>query len=148
MGLDENSLFVLKMAGRLHDIGKIILLDGILDKPGKLTATEWEEVKRHPEIGYRILCHTNEFSEISAAVLEHHERWDGSGYPKGLIAAEISLPARIIAVADAFDAMTVNRPYRKALTADAAVAEIKEYTGQQFDPKIVSAFLQVDLTHI
>lgn len=148
LGLDENSLYSLKMAGRLHDIGKIILLDGIIDKPEKLTPAEWQEVMRHPEIGYRIICHTDEFSEISAAVLEHHERWDGGGYPKGLKAAAISLPARIIAVADAFDAMTVDRPYRKAMTCEAAVNEIKVNAGRQFDPQIVSAFLQIDLTHV
>lgn len=146
--IDESQLSLIKMAGRLHDIGKIILLNGIIDKPDLLSADEWREVRRHPEIGYRILSNTAEFGDISMAVLEHHERWDGDGYPKGLRADDISLAARIIAVADAFDAMTVSRPYRHALSFDAAVLEIAANAGKQFDPEIVRAFLQIDLSDI
>ena len=148
LGVDENNLYLSRMAGRLHDIGKIILLDGIIDKPGKLTAEEWMDVKRHPEIGYRILCNTNEFSDISIAVLEHHERWDGKGYPKGIKGFSISLLARIISVADAFDAMTVDRPYRKALSIEAAIEEINNNSGKQFDPEIVEAFMKIDLAYL
>ena len=140
MGLNEENVRNLKTAGFMHDIGKIGIHESILNKPTRLTDSEWEEMKRHPEIGYRILNSVSEFSEISVCVLEHHERWDGSGYPRGLKGDEISLDARIIAFADAYDAMTCGRTYQDALSPQEALAEIHACEGTQFDPAIVRLF--------
>lgn len=140
MQLSDREISNLRTAGLLHDIGKIVLLDGVLDKPGKLTDFEWTEIKRHPEIGYRILNNTIELAELAEAVLGHHERWDGKGYPKGLCGGSIILAARIIAVADAYDAMISDRPYRKAMSKEAAVNEIIKNSGIQFDPQIADVF--------
>jgi len=140
MGLSEENVRNLKTAGFMHDIGKIGIDESILNKPARLTATEREEMKRHPEIGYRILSSVSEFSEIAVCVLEHHERWDGGGYPRGLKGNEICLDARIIAFADAYDAMTCGRTYQSALTTQEALAEIQACEGKQFDPDIVRLF--------
>jgi len=130
----------LKIAGLMHDIGKIGVEETVLNKPDKLTREEWSEMRRHPEIGYRILATASEFSEVADFILEHQERWDGKGYPRGLAGEDISIQARIIAVADAFDAMTSDRAYRKGLGLDAALQEIEKYAGSQFDPKIADVF--------
>ncbi len=140
MHLSDREISNLKTAGLLHDIGKIVLLDGVLDKPGDLTDLEWIEIKRHPEIGYRILNNTIEMAELAEAVLGHHERWDGKGYPKGLCGESITLAARIISVADSYDAMITERPYRKALSKEEAVKEIIRNSGKQFDPIITDIF--------
>lgn len=140
MGLSEETVRNLKTAGLMHDIGKIGIDESILNKPSRLTAPEWEEMKRHPEIGYRILSSVSEFSEIAVCVLEHHERWDGTGYPRGLKGSEICLDARIIGFADAYDAMTCGRTYRNALNAKEALKEIYACQGAQFDPDIVRLF--------
>ncbi|MHB8124782.1 MAG: PAS domain S-box protein [Desulfitobacteriaceae bacterium] len=132
----------LRTAGLMHDIGKIVLSNQILDKPGVLIDSEWFEVKRHAETGYRILESVKEFSQLAAYVLAHHERWDGKGYPKGLMGEEIPLEARIIAVADSYNAMVSDRTYRKALSKEAAIEEILKNSGTQFDPVIVKVFVE------
>jgi len=132
----------IQIAGLMHDIGKIGIPDSVLNKPGKLTGEEWQEIKKHSEKGYKILSSANEFSEIADYVLQHHERWDGKGYPQGIAAAAIMLEARIISLADAYDAMTSDRTYRKALSEDAALAEIERCSGSQFDPAVADAFIR------
>ncbi|NLX94386.1 MAG: PAS domain S-box protein [Clostridiales bacterium] len=142
IGLDSNAVSQLRLAGLMHDIGKIGIAEAILNKPSKLKKDEWTEIKRHTEIGYRILSSVNEFSEIADYVLEHHERWDGEGYPQRLKGEDISLQARIITLADAYDAITSDRPYHGALTAEEAAAEIQRCAGTQFDPRIAKVFLE------
>ena len=141
MGLDKHSLEKIRIAGLMHDIGKIGIHESILDKTGSLTPEERAEMQEHAVIGYKILNATSEFAEISDIILSHHEQWDGSGYPRGLRAIEIPLTARLIAVADAFDAMTSDRPYRKALSYKVALNELKAQAGSQFDPDAVDVLL-------
>jgi len=128
--------------GLLHDIGKIAIDDSILNKPGKLTEQEWEEIKRHPDIGYRILSTSYDFLELADCILAHHEKWAGTGYPKGLKGEDIPRIARIIAIADSYDAMTSERPYRKAMSEEEACIEIRKNSGTQFDPKIARIFIE------
>ena len=142
MNLNSDSVSKIKFAGYVHDIGKIAIDEHILNNPNKLNEDEWNEIKKHPEIGYRILNSSNEFSEIAEYVLEHQEKWDGSGYPKGLKGQEILVEARIIAIADAYDAMTSYRPYREMLSKNEAIDEIKRNSGLQFDPEIVKIFIE------
>lgn len=132
----------LKSLGLLHDIGKIAIDEYLLNKPGKLLPDERSEMERHPEIGYRILSTVNEMADMAEAVLCHHERWDGFGYPRGLKGDEIPLKSRIISIADAYDAMTSDRSYRKALSHEAAMKEILQNSGTQFDPILVSIFAE------
>jgi HD-GYP domain-containing protein (c-di-GMP phosphodiesterase class II) len=132
----------IKTTGWLHDIGKVAISESILNKTGKLDNEEWTEIKRHPEIGYRILSTVNEMAELADIVLVHHERWDGKGYPQGLKGEEIPLNGRIIAVADAFDAMTRQRTYREVLSDEDAIEEIRKNAGTQFDPDIVEVFIE------
>ena len=139
--LSKDEINVLKVISNLHDIGKIAVDEAILNKPGKLTPEEWEIIKRHPEIGYRILASSYEYVDISSVILAHHERWDGSGYPKGIRGEEIPWRARIIAVADAFDAMTSPRLYRSIMTTAEAIDEIERCAGTQFDPDIATRFV-------
>jgi HD-GYP domain-containing protein (c-di-GMP phosphodiesterase class II) len=129
-------------AGILHDIGKLGISDVILNKPGRLDAGEWVEIQRHPELGSRILEHAN-LRDISAWVLHHHERVDGGGYPHALAGDEIPIEARILAVADAYEAMTADRPYRSALALEVARKELRRGAGTQFDREVVAAFLRV-----
>jgi len=124
----------------LHDVGKLGVADAVLQKPGPLTDEEWADMRRHPELGARILDHAN-LRDISGWVLAHHERVDGGGYPHGLAGDAIPLEARILAVADAYEAMTADRPYRTALGHDAAREELMAGAGTQFDPAVVDAFL-------
>ena len=140
--LSPEDIKELRTVGLMHDIGKITLDAGILDKPTTLSDYEMMEIKRHPEIGYHILSSVNEFSHLAEYVLAHHERWDGRGYPKGLKGLEIPFEARIIAVADAYDAMTSDRPYRKALSENIVIREIKKNAGVQFDPAVAKLFLE------
>ena len=140
--LDQASISELRTLGLMHDIGNIAIDANILNKPDALTRTEWAEIKRHPEIGFRILSSVNELAPLAEIILAHHERWDGTGYPKGLKGDEIPLKARILAVADAYDAMTSERPYRKAMSEDAAIEEIRKHAGTQFDLEIAKKFIE------
>ena len=127
----------------LHDIGKIGIPDAILLKPGRLTPEEWETMRRHPEIGKRLIEGIAFLRGAVPIIYCHHEKWDGAGYPRGLKGDEIPLGARIFSVVDAFDAMTFDRPYSKAIPFDAAQTEIKRCAGSHFDPAVVEAFLRV-----
>ena len=129
------------MAASLHDIGKIGVPEAVLRKPGKLTEEEFEAIKKHPEFGWMVLRGVEGFEEICLLLLHHHERLDGRGYPGGLRGEEIPFGARIITVADSFDAMTTNRPYRKAGSPEAAAKELLRCAGTQFDPVVVEAFM-------
>ena len=131
----------IRITGMLHDIGKIGIDERILNKVDKLDDLEWLEIKKHTQIGHRILSASNDFRIHAKDVLEHHEHVDGSGYPEGLKADEISIVARIIAIADTYDAITSDRPYRKAVSRQAAITEIQRCAGTQFDPEIVKAFV-------
>ncbi len=142
LGLSDERVERIRAAGVLHDIGKLGVADAVLKKPGPLNDDEWAEMRRHPELGARILDHAN-LRDISGWVLAHHERIDGRGYPHGMAGAEIPLEARILAVADAYEAMTADRAYRAALGHDAAQAELRAGSGTQFDPQVVEAFLAV-----
>ena len=142
LNLSEEEVSKIRIAGLMHDIGKIGIDETILNKPSKLDEVEWNEMQRHSEIGYRILSSVNEFSEIADYILEHHERWNGTGYPKGLRQENISLQARIITLADAYDAMTGTRPYGKPHTIMEAVQEIIRCAGTQFDPSIARIFVE------
>jgi len=135
--LDEMSLFAM-----LHDIGKVGINDAILQKPGPLTEPEWLEMRKHPEIGFRIAQNNIDLAPISEYILSHHERWDGSGYPRGLCGEEIPILARILAVVDAFDAMTNERIYNKPRPKEEAAAEIRRNAGTQFDPRIAYVFVE------
>ncbi len=141
LNMTEDKIKEIKNAGLLHDIGKIAISENLLNKPGKLTTEELEEVRRHPEIGYRILCSANEMTDIAEYVLSHHERWDGGGYPRGLSGEEIPLQARMIAIADTFDAMTSIRSYRDPVSEEDAARELMKYAGTQFDPELVHCFV-------
>lgn len=143
MGLNQKELNDLEMFSMLHDIGKIGIKDEILQKPGPLSDHEWAEMRKHSEIGYRIAHSTVELSGVAEYILCHHERWDGTGYPQGLKGENIPLLSRILSVADAYDAMVNNRAYRKAMSKEAAVEELKKNAGTQFDPRMVEAFLSV-----
>jgi len=140
--LPEKEIETLKTVGLLHDIGKIAIEESIFNKPGKLTEDEWKEIKRHPEIGYRLLNTVNDMSVMAGYVLSHHEKWDGSGYPKGLKGEEIPLQSRIVAVADTYDAMTSERSYRNALPETTALEELRKNAGLQFDPELVRIFIE------
>jgi HD-GYP domain-containing protein (c-di-GMP phosphodiesterase class II) len=131
----------LELLATLHDIGKIGISDQILNKPDKLSPEEWVEMKKHPEIGYRIAMSSPELVPIAEYILTHHERWDGEGYPQKLAGERIPLLSRILAVVDAYDAMTEDRPYRKAMSKEEAVMEIRENLGKQFDPLMAKIFL-------
>jgi diguanylate cyclase (GGDEF)-like protein len=142
LGLDEGRVERIRAAGVLHDVGKLGVADSILKKPGPLDEEEWREMRRHSELGARILAHAN-LADIASWVLAHHERLDGKGYPNGIAGDAIPLEARVLAVADAYEAMTADRPYRPAMPAEAALAELSRGAGTQFDPAVVEAFLRV-----
>jgi len=142
LGLDKAELENLKLSAILHDIGKIGIRDNVLLKEGRLEPGEFKAMCMHPEYGSEILSHVKQLKDVIPGMRGHHEKYDGTGYPDGLKGSEIPLPARIIAIADTFDAMTTDRPYRKARTADEALDELKKYAGKQFDPSAVNAFLK------
>jgi putative nucleotidyltransferase with HDIG domain len=144
LGVEEPDRTWIRRGAILHDVGKIGVPDAILRKPGKLDPAEWEEMRKHPEMGYRMLQHIRFLEPALDIVLCHQERWDGSGYPRGLKGEEIPLGARIFAVVDTFDAMTSDRPYRKALTIADAREEVRKFTCIQFDPAVADAFLAID----
>lgn len=141
--LPQKSLDELELFAMLHDIGKVGIDDRILNKPGKLSEEEWAVMKRHPEIGYRIAVSSPELEPIAEYILSHHERWDGKGYPQGLKGEHIPLLSRILAVVDAYDAMTEDRVYRKALPKEQALEEIKKNAGTQFDPDVAQRFIEI-----
>ena len=143
LGLNKHDLEILARGTLLHDIGKIGVSDSVLWKPGKLTEEEWSEMRMHVEYGYRMLKHIAFLSDAALIVLHHHERYDGEGYPHSLIGEDITIGARIFAIADTYDAMTTDRPYRKALTDHDAREEIARCKGSQFAPGIVEAFFNI-----
>jgi putative nucleotidyltransferase with HDIG domain len=151
LGVAGDELLAVERGALLHDIGKIGVSDTILLKPGKLTDEEWVEMRKHAEHGYRILEGIDFLGDARRLVFEHHERWDGKGYPRALPGPEIFLGARIFAVVDTYDAMTTDRPYRKALTHPVATEEIETMRGSQFDPAVVDAWREIpqsDLLHL
>ncbi|OGW54386.1 MAG: hypothetical protein A2Z60_03595 [Nitrospirae bacterium RIFCSPLOWO2_02_42_7] len=143
LGLERRNLEVLARGTLLHDIGKIGVPDSILWKPGKLTDEEWVEMRKHVEYGFKMLKSIHFLRDAALIVQHHHERYDGSGYPDRMSGDNIIIGARIFAIADTYDAMTTDRPYRKALTDRDAREEIKRCNGTQFDPKITEAFFQI-----
>jgi HD-GYP domain-containing protein (c-di-GMP phosphodiesterase class II) len=147
-GLSEHQVDRIYMAGLLHDVGKIGVPEAVLQKCGKLTAEEFEQIKKHPEIGARILKDIKQVEDIIPGVLHHHERYDGKGYPAGLAGDSIPLMGRIICLADCFDAMTSSRTYRKALPLEVALTEIRRCSGTQFDPVLSDAFLKLEIDEL
>jgi len=145
MGLRKELIERIYFAGLLHDVGKIGIPDAIITKPDRLTPEEYEEIKKHPEIGAKILEPVEFLHSIVPCVRHHHEWYDGcnAGYPDQLAGDQIPLPSRVIVVADTVEAMTSDRPYRKALSIDVVVEELRKYSGTQFDPVVVEAFLRL-----
>jgi HD-GYP domain-containing protein (c-di-GMP phosphodiesterase class II) len=143
MGFSAPRLRDLVMAGQMHDVGKIGLPSYILTKPGKLNEDEWARIKEHPGKGEDIVHHIRDLSSLGAIVRHHHERWDGSGYPDALAGENIPLESRIISVADTFDALTSQRPYRPAMTIDEAKAELVRVSGTQLDPQLVEVMIKL-----
>ena len=143
LGLSHDDIDRLKLFAYLHDIGKIGISDQILNKPAALNEEELIVMKTHPEIGYRIAMASPDFAPIAELILTHHERWDGTGYPNRIAGERIPLLSRILAVADAYDAMTEDRVYRKALPREVAMNEIRKNAGTQFDPYIAEVFLEI-----
>ena len=146
LGLAEEDMYHIERGALLHDIGKIGVPDHILRKPGKLTAEEWIEMRRHPVIGYDMCARIEILREAASIVLHHHEAWDGSGYPRGLKGTAIPLGSRLFAIADTLDAMTSDRPYRAAVSFEAARQEIERFRSRQFDPGVVDIFLSIPET--
>ena len=144
IGLSEEQCERVYLSGLLHDVGKIGVPEAVLTKPGKLTAEEFDAIKKHPEIGAQILGNIKLLQDIIPGVLYHHERWDGRGYPHQVAGEEIPLMGRIICVADSFDAMSSTRTYRAALTIETVLEEIKNCAGTQFDPALAKVFVTLD----
>lgn len=147
LGLDDNSIDLLRVGGLFHDIGKIGVPDKILLKPRKLTNAEYSRIKRHPSTGAHILSSSTLFKDLIPIVEHHHERYDGKGYPSGLAGNDIPYLARITAIADAFDAMTSRRSYRDSLPIDVVISEFEKFKGIQFDPDISDVFLDILHNH-
>lgn len=144
IGLSESKIADLRLLAQFHDIGKVGIPDYILFKPGPLTAEEFEIMKSHSEIGYRIARCSPDLTMIADQILKHHEWWNGGGYPLGLKGNSIPLECRILTIADAYDAMTSDRPYRKGMPHQAALSELRRCAGKQFDPELVNAFVRID----
>lgn len=140
MNFEPEVVKEIELAGLLHDIGKIAIDENILNKNGILTESEYNQIKRHPECGYQIMKSVDAYSKLADYILSHHERWDGMGYPRGLSGESIPLIARIITVADAYEAMTTDRTYRDAISHEEALVEMKRCSGTQFDPLVVDTF--------
>lgn len=145
LGMNDQEVQEIKTTGLLHDIGKIAIAENILNKKGRLSQEEYEEIKRHPEVGYRILSSVNDMSDMANYVLAHHERWDGKGYPKGIKGEAIPLQSRMISIVDAYDAMISYRTYRKEKTKEEAIEELRSNSASQFDPNLVEIFVQIIL---
>ncbi len=143
LDLPEAQRSRLKLLVTLHDVGKVNISEEILTKTGALTVEEWDSIKKHPEIGYRIARATDEFNHVAEEILSHHEHWDGGGYPRGLKGLEIPLLSRIAALAEAYEVMSSGRPYKAAMTPAAIRAELKRCAGSQFDPDLVTIFLGI-----
>jgi diguanylate cyclase (GGDEF)-like protein/PAS domain S-box-containing protein len=141
--LSRNDLDTLCLLADMHDIGKLGVPEYILFKPAALTETEWEEIRRHPEVGYRIALSSAELAPVAELIRQHHERWNGQGYPRGLRGEETHILSRILAIADAYDAMTSKRPYRSARSPAEALEELKRSAGTQFDPHLVEIFVRL-----
>ena len=142
LGLRRHALEVLHWASLFHDVGKISVPDAILNKPGKLTEEEFDSIKQHPVVGYNVLSHIEQLREALPGIRHHHEKLDGSGYPDGLKGDEIPLTAKIIAVADVYDALTSSRSYRPAMSVDKALAILHEGDGNHFDPRVLGVFVR------
>jgi putative nucleotidyltransferase with HDIG domain len=143
LGIADRALHVLAKGALLHDIGKIGISDNILLKPGQLDDSEWIEMRKHPQVGYAILSEIDFLKAPAEIILSHHERFDGNGYPNQLKGEQIPIGARIFSIVDTLDAMTSDRPYRKALPFDIVTSEIIKYRGTQFDPAIADLFLSI-----
>ncbi len=139
-GVSKDELVIIRYGAVLHDIGKLRISDTILTKPGPLTSEEFAELKRHPEHGIQMIAHLRFAQQVSPIVLGHHEKWNGRGYPQELAGEEIPLGARIVAIADSYDAMTTDRPYRRALTQQEALRRLRARAGEQWDPQLVELF--------
>jgi response regulator RpfG family c-di-GMP phosphodiesterase len=142
VGLTTDQMWSLWLGSLFHDVGKLAIPDSILNKPGPLTEEEYEEMKRHPELGVKIIKEISFLKAAAHAILHHQERWDGAGYPSGLEGEDISIEGRILAVADAFDAMLSDRPYRPAREERYAIEELERCSGSQFDPDVIEAFMR------
>ncbi|ODN29705.1 metal-dependent phosphohydrolase [Fervidobacterium thailandense] len=143
LGLSDEMIRKTYWASLLHDIGKIVIPSHILNKEGKLTIEEFEVIKKHPVYGHDFLTTSEDLKELAKYVLHHHERWDGKGYPMGLSGEDIPLISRIISVADAYDAMRSDRPYRRGLPLEVIRKELIEHAGMQFDPEIAKVFVKM-----
>lgn len=141
IGMSKEKISELEILGEIHDIGKIGISESILNKVETLNNNEWEEIRKHPQIGYHIVSSSSDIAFLGESILSHQEWYDGSGYPKGLKGEEIPLMARILSIADAYDAMISYRPYRKTLTKDEAIEELKRCSGSQFDPELIEIFI-------
>jgi HD-GYP domain-containing protein (c-di-GMP phosphodiesterase class II) len=141
-GVSPAALRVVGFGAVVHDLGKVFIPGEVLHKEGRLSGEEWDAIRRHPADGARLLAGASAPPEVCRVAAEHHERWDGRGYPSGLRGEEIDFHARVVAVADAFDAMTSERPYRPAAAFAAAAAELERCAGTQFDPSVALAFLR------
>jgi len=146
VGLSEEEVERLRISGLVHDIGKIGVPEAVLTKPGRLTDDEFDQIKQHPEIGVRILRDLPQLADVLPGVLHHHERWDGNGYPHGLSGEGIPLFARLLALADSFDAMSSSRTYRSAMPRTAVLEEVQACAGTQFDPALAREFVRLDFT--
>ncbi len=143
LGLEERDMAELRLLAQFHDFGKVGVPDRILFKPGRLTEEEYAEMQRHSEIGHRIAQSVPDLCPIADRILKHHEWWNGQGYPLGLVGDDIPLECRILSIADAYDAMTSDRPYRKAMSSEEALKELERFKGRQFDPMLVDKFVKV-----
>jgi HD-GYP domain-containing protein (c-di-GMP phosphodiesterase class II) len=147
MGLEHDKLEDIKLSSLLHDIGKLGIKESVLSKPGRLSARERRQISHHPAIGVKIVDSITDSHRIIRGILEHHEHFDGKGYPNGLKGKEISPEGRIIAVADTFDAMTTARPYNRKYSPEEAYMMVKKGSGTQFDPQVVRAFVKSYAKH-